>query len=65
MIKKDNGIDILKDFIFKLVFGRIASNELLEDFLERILNIKVENKTFKKYIFCLIKIVLSLNYIFY
>ncbi|MDR3222600.1 MAG: Rpn family recombination-promoting nuclease/putative transposase [Methanobrevibacter sp.] len=42
MIKKDEDIDILKNFIFKLVFGRIASRELLEDFLERILGTKVE-----------------------
>jgi predicted transposase/invertase (TIGR01784 family) len=41
MIKKDD-VDILKDYVFKLVFGRVGSMKLLEDFLERILDIKVE-----------------------
>ncbi|MDR3291058.1 MAG: Rpn family recombination-promoting nuclease/putative transposase [Methanobrevibacter sp.] len=40
MIKKED--NILKDYIFKIIFGRVASKELLEDFLERILDIKVE-----------------------
>jgi predicted transposase/invertase (TIGR01784 family) len=35
-------IDILEDYVFKLVFGRTTSKGLLEHFLARVLNRKVE-----------------------
>jgi hypothetical protein len=43
MANKENvDVDILEDYVFKLVFGKISSKTLLEHFFERIINKKVE-----------------------
>jgi predicted transposase/invertase (TIGR01784 family) len=46
IVKKYLDNEILKDHIFKIVFGRQTSKKLLENFIERLIDEKVEIEQF-------------------
>lgn len=43
IIKKTNKLPLTSDYVFKRIFGQEENKEALKDFLESILNIKIEN----------------------